>query len=91
MAACYTARLPARYHDPYMYPSLSGHIAEEHAKLVGMARETAEYKMLKALSTLECYGVEYHKVKSGAGVSYHIGIGPEGIAQYDTEWKLVKR
>ena len=47
--------------------------------------------MLKAASSLESYGVEYHIVKNNAGTSFHIGVGPEGTTLYDMNWKLVQK
>ncbi len=43
------------------------------------------------VSTLDCYGVEYHLVRNSAGLLFHMGIGPEGIRLYDQDWTVVKR
>ena len=65
-------------------------VGTAHAKLESLDRTAAEYKLLKEVSTWNCYGVEYHKIRSGSGQVDQMGVGPNGIALYDKDGKLVK-
>ena len=65
-------------------------VAVAHGKLEGLDRSAAEYKLLQEVSTWNCYGVEYHKIRSGSAQVDQMGVGPNGIALYDKDGKLVK-
>lgn len=65
-------------------------VAVAHTKLESLDRIAAEYKLLQEVSTWNCYGVEYHKIRSGSAQVDQMGVGPNGIALYDKDGKLVK-
>jgi len=66
-------------------------LVQDHSSLEGMTQECAETKMLKTVAELVSYGVEYHVVKNGTDQTFHLGVGPEGIAVYDKDWQLTRR
>ncbi len=66
-------------------------VSHRHSDLTGIVTESAKYKMIQLISSLDSYGVEYHQVKNSSGQAFHMGVGPEGIRLYDMEWKTAKR
>ena len=66
-------------------------LVREHAKLKNVSKESAHYKVLQLVSDLSCYGIEYHEVHGEKGAMNHLGVGPEGMATYDSEWNLIDR
>ena len=66
-------------------------IRHRHSELAGLVPESAKYRMIQLIGSLDSYGVEYHQVWNSTGQAFHMGVGPEGIRLYDMDWKTAKR
>ena len=85
---------PQQYMDilpPNSSAELLTEVISEHAQLAGLGHESAEYRMLQEMSTLESFGVEYFEVKDSQSQQLHMGVGPEGIALYNMNNEFQRR
>ncbi|KAJ8354346.1 hypothetical protein SKAU_G00219130 [Synaphobranchus kaupii] len=84
----------------YCYSQLCGNepnqatinsIIARHRALEGLSTASTEYQALQLLSSLEHYGVEWHRARDGEGQKLAIGVGPEGISICKQDFSLVNR
>lgn len=66
-------------------------IALEHKRLKSMKSSTSEYYFIQEISALESYGIEFHSVKSLAGVPLNVGVGSKELKIYDSGFNFVER
>lgn len=71
-------------------PELINRIVEAHKLLVGLSKESAQYKLLQESAELQNYGVEYHEAVY-AGDSISIGIGPSGVFMYNPNMVMLEK
>ena len=71
-------------------PELIHRIADAHAQLVGVSKESAQYKLLQEAGSLPSYGVEYHEAQYGGDI-INVGIGPTGVFLYSANMELVEK
>ncbi|XP_045191604.2 E3 ubiquitin-protein ligase MYLIP-like isoform X2 [Mercenaria mercenaria] len=83
----YKTMLPDNYEPT---PELIHKIVDSHAHLVGLSKESAQYKLLQEAAVLQNYGVEYHEVNYG-GETIHVGIGPTGVFLYNASMELIEK
>ncbi|KAK1804880.1 hypothetical protein P4O66_019257 [Electrophorus voltai] len=66
-------------------------IIAKHKALEGLSQPSVEYQALQLISSLEHYGVEWHRVQDAEGQRLAVGVGPEGIAVCKDDFSLVNR
>lgn len=71
-------------------PELIHQIVDAHTQLVGMSRETAQYKLLQEFAEFQNYGVQYHEATFG-GDNIHVGIGPTGVVLHSTNNEMIEK
>lgn len=66
-------------------------VVTAHADLNGVDRVRCHYRMLQLVCKWPDYGVEYHVVRDEASSQLNMGVGPEGIHVYTSDWQPLTR
>ena len=77
--------------DVWNSADLRNEVALEHRRLRSMKASTSEYYFIQEISEVESYGIEFHSVKTPAGVALHVGVGSEELKTYDLSFNFVER
>lgn len=59
-------------------------ITQEHHRLLNVAKQQAEYRLIQVAFELPTFGFEFHEVRSARGEKIMFGVGPEGLLLKNT-------
>jgi len=66
-------------------------ISTELAKLDGMSKVAAEYRLLQSVDSLSMYGACYHTARNSAGLTVNVAVTSAGVVFLCENWKQLSR
>jgi len=75
----------------YLDAELCALVTSELAKLNGVSKLTAEYRLIQIADDLPLYGASYHTVRNSVGATLNVAATSSAVVFFSEDWKQMNR